>query len=211
MQDFPPNSQKAKETEAPREKIQPVTSAETKGRRKRGLGRQFKDVFFRGSAKDAAEYMVTDVVVPEIRDLLYNAVQSGIDRLIYGERSGGRRRPQSSLTTTGPGHVDYASVSRPTRASQPQPRTLTRQARARHDFQDLVIPTRQEADEVLDRLFDLLSQDGEVRVGHLYALTDVRAEHTDWKWGWTNLKGAKSVRLRNGGYLLDLPEPEPMN
>src|SRR5207237_9425618 len=115
MENFPPNSQKAKATEAPREQLKPVTSAKTEGRKKRGLGHKFKDVFFRGSAKDAAEYMVTDVVVPEIRDLLYNAVQSGIDRLIYGERAGTRRRPPSPLTGAGPGHVDYAGVSRPTR------------------------------------------------------------------------------------------------
>jgi hypothetical protein len=210
MQDFPSNSEKAKATEPPREKPQPVTSAKTGGRKKRSLGRQFKDTFFRGSARDAAEYMVTDVVVPEIRDLLYNAFQSGIDRLIYGERTGPRRRP-SPLASQPLGHVDYASRSRPTRASAAQPqRTLSSQARAHHDFQDLVIPTKQEAEAVLDRMYDLLSHDGDVRVGHLYALTDVRAEHTDWKWGWTNLRGAKVVRLRNGDWLLDLPEPEAL-
>lgn len=212
MQDFPANSQKAKATEAPREKLKPVTSAETV-RRKKGLGRQFRQTFFSGNARDAAEYMVVDVVVPAIRDMLYDAMQSGIDRLIYGDR-GGRPRP-SKLTGMSTGHVNYNTMT-PKRhipgspVGPQQARMLSRQSRARHDFDDLVIPSRQEAEEVLDQLFEILSRDGEVRVPHLYELTGVRSEHTDWKWGWNNLRGAKAVRLRNGGFLLDLPEPEAL-
>lgn len=210
MQDFPPNSRKAKATDAPREKLKPVTSAETR-ERKSGLGRKFKETFFAGNSKDVARYMVEDVVVPSIRDMFRDALQGGIDNLFYGDRSSGRRRPPNSpLTSHPPARVDYRSVSSPTRASQPQQRMLSRQARARHDFQDLVIPSRQEAEDVLSRLFDVLSQYGDVSVAHLYELTGVRPEHTDEKWGWTNLRGAKAVRLRQGGFLLDLPEPEAL-
>lgn len=207
MQDFPANSQKAKATEAPREKLQPVTSAETV-RRKRGLGRQFKEAFIRGSSRDAFGYMLEEVVVPAIRDTFAEALQGGIERLIYGEKTGTRSR-SSSIMSSSMGHVAYNAMSSPSK-SPAQQRALSRQARARHALDELVIPTRQEAEEVLDRMFDLLSRDGEVRVAHLYELTGVRAEHTDWKWGWTALRGAKAVRLRQGGFLLDLPEPEPM-
>jgi hypothetical protein len=70
---------------------------------------------------------------------------------------------------------------------------LSRQARARHDFQDLVIPSRQEAEEVLDRMYDLLSHDGDVS-SRLICMSSLafEPEHTDWKWGWTNLRGAKA-------------------
>lgn len=208
MQDFPANSRRAKATEAPREKLKPVTSAETV-RRKKGLGRQFKQTFFSGNARDAAEYMVTDVVVPAIRDMLYDAIQSGIDRLIYGDKATGRRRIRSPLTSQSVGHVNYGDISSRPKTVSAQ-RTLSQRSRARHDFDDLVIPSRQEAEEVLDQLFEILSRDGEVRVPHLYELTGVRSEHTDWKWGWHSLRGAKAVRLRNGGFLLDLPEPEAL-
>lgn len=208
MQDFPANSQKAKATEAPREKVQPVTSATTGGRRKRGLGRQFRSTFLGGSARDAGEYMVTDVVVPAIRDMLYDALQSGLDRLIYGEKASGRTR--NSIITQNLGSVPYDSINKPTRATQ-QARTLSRKSRARHSLEELVIPTRHEAEDVIDRMYDILSQSGDVTVADLYTLTGIRPDHTDVKWGWYSLKGAKAMpRRRQGGFLLDLPEPEAL-
>lgn len=208
MQDFPSNSKKAKATEAPRETLKPVTSAEAV-RRKKGLGRKFKTAFFSGNARDAGEYMVTDVVVPAIRDLIYDAMQSGIDRLIYGERTTGRPRPRST-SSVATGHVNYAGMSTSAPTQQAPQRTLSRSARARHNFADLVIPSLQEANEVLDRMFDVLSRDGWVTVADLYALTDIRPDHTDVKFGWTNLRGARAVRMKDGNFLLDLPEPEAL-
>jgi hypothetical protein len=209
MEDFPPNSQKAKATDPPREKLDPVTSAETV-RRKKGLGRQFKNTFFSGTARDAAEFMVVDIVVPAVRDMFSDALQSGIERLIYGDRSSGtRHRSRSPLGSQSPGHVDYRGMSTsPSRASQP--RMLSRRAKARHNLDELIIPSRQEAEEVIDRMFDVLSRYGVVSVADLYELTGVQSSHTDMKWGWNNLRGAKAVRLRQGGFLLDLPEPEAL-
>lgn len=211
MQDFPANSQKAKATEAPREPLQPVTTATTGGRKKRGLGRQFKQTFLGGTARDAGEYMVTDVVVPAIRDMLYDAFQSGLDRLIYGEKASGRSRG-SSIVSQNLGHFSYDSISKPTRAANNQSRTLSRTSRARHNLEELIIPTRDEAHEVIDRMNDILSQSGDVTVADLYTLTGVRPDHTDNKWGWYSLKGSRAVRRRQGqgGFLLDLPEPEPL-
>jgi hypothetical protein len=49
-----------------------------------------------------------------------------------------------------------------------------------------------------------------MNVADLYELTGLESNHTDMKWGWTQLRGAKAVRLRTGGFLLDLPEPQPL-
>jgi hypothetical protein len=207
MQDFPPNSRMARETEPP-ENIEPVTTAETV-RRKRGLGRQFKETFFQGTGRDVIGYMVEDVVVPAIRDTLYNAWQGGLDKMIYGDSRGGRRRSTGPLANSSTGHVAYDRISKSQSASPPQ-RILSGRSRARHDFDDIIIDSMKEAHEVIDRLFDVLSMYGQVSVAQLYALTGIRAEHTDNKWGWTNLKGSRAVRLADGRYLLDLPRPEEL-
>lgn len=211
MQDFPANSQKAKETVTPREPLTPVTSATTGGRKKRGLGRQFRGAFFGGTGRDAAEHAVTDVIVPGIRDMLYDALQSGLDRLIYGERASGRSTRSSSIVSQNLGHFSYDSITKPTKATQ-QHRTLSQASRARHDLAELIIPSKEEANDVIDRMFDILSQSGDVTVADLYTLTGVRPDHTDTKWGWYSLKGSRAVRRRQGqgGWILDLPEPEPM-
>lgn len=216
MQDFPANSAKARmrsessEQDEPPEKIERVTSAEA-SRRKRGVGRQFKETFIGGDARMAADYALTDIVIPAIRDLMFDAFQGGLDRLIYGEsRRGARRGGASSYSNVG--HVNYQGMSTSTQRppTSTGTRMLSRRSRARQDFDEIVIPSRAEAEEVLDRMFEFLSRYGKVTVSELYEMTGIASSHTDHKWGWTVLGGAKVVRLRTGGFLLDLPEPEAL-
>lgn len=204
MTDFPSNSNRMRETE-PREKIKPVTSA-TAVRRKRGIGRQFKATFFSGNGRDALSYMIEEVAVPAIRDMFREALQSGIDRLIYGET----RRPHRSTSPLGAQNVGHVQYNRMGTSPITQPSVLSRQARARHDLDDLVIQSAQDANEVIDQMFDIMSRHGEVSVADLYELTGIQSAHTDFKWGWTNLRGARAVGLRQGGYVLDLPRPEEL-
>lgn len=206
MEDFPTNSQTAR---IPREKVERVTSAEAV-RRKRGLGQKFKETFMPGDARSVSEHVVQSVILPGVRDLLFDTLSDAIERMFFGDT----RRPRTggSSITTNYGRIDYPTaynrMSAPTARSQPQQRMLSRGARARHNFDDLIIPSRQEAEEVLDRMFDMLSKYGRVEVSVLYELTGIQSSHTDMKWGWTDLRGAKAVKLRNGGFLLNLPEPE---
>lgn len=216
MQDFPANSQKAKaRSEAPMprerpEKIERVTSAEAR-RRKRGLGRQFKETFIGGNAKMAVEYMAMEIVVPAIRDTLNDALQGGIERVIYGESR--IRRGTASQAYSNVGHVNYQGLNTAARPSRSQAsQTLSQRSRSRHKFDEIVIPNRVEAEEVLDRMFETLSRFGMVTVGELYAMTGIQSSHIDNKWGWTQLRGANIDRLRNnGGYVLNLPEPESLS
>ena len=87
---------------------------------------------------------------------------------------------------------------------------MSRRARAAHDFDEIILPTRVEADEVLDRLFNLVSEFESATVSELYELVGIDASYTDNKYGWTSdggLRGANVARVRDG-YLLDLPKPE---
>jgi hypothetical protein len=215
MQDFPANSAKARArseppTQGPPERIERVTSAEA-SRRKRGLGRQFKDTFIGGNARMAADYAMTDIVIPAIRDLMFDAIQGSLDRWIYGDSRRPRRGgpPSSSYSGIGP-HVDYRglSMNRPTPSTT---RMLSRRSRARQDFDEIIISSRAEAQEVLDLMFEFLSRYGVVRVSELYEMTGIASSHTDHKWGWTSLAGAKLGRLRDGRFVLDLPEPESLH
>jgi len=213
MQDFPANSAKVRtrsegppqdKTEEHPKKVERITSAEAV-QRKRGLGRKFKDTFVGGNARTALEYMFTDVVVPSIRDLMAEAVHAVTDRMIYGDTR--PRRGASASGYSNVPHVNYQGMS----SAKPTSRALSQQSRTRHDFGEIVIASRGEAEEVLDRLFDILSRYGSVPVADLYELTGIQSSHTDHKWGWTALRGAKVARLRTGGYLLELPNPEPLD
>jgi hypothetical protein len=200
MENFPPNSKTARTHD--REKVQRVTSSDAV-RRKKPLGRQFSNTFFGGDARTAWHYMITNVAIPAVQDTIIEMVQSGIERMVRGENRS-RRGP------TGYGYVNYRGMSqrRPQPDERPLPTRTSRAARARHVFDEIIIPSRQEAEEVLDRLYDLIDAYESASVADLYELTGLEGTHTDHTWGWLELRGATVTRVRNGGYLLDLPEPE---
>lgn len=204
MDQFPPNSRKA--TGEPK-RVERVTSGNAV-RRRQPLGKQFKSTFIGGDGKTALQYVIFNVFIPSAKETLVEGAHSWIEKLIYGDHRPGRRglgAPPSGAY----GYVNYQQQSQ--RPSRPQlPQQLPRSIRARQTFDEIVIPSRQEAEEVLDRLFDLISKYESVTVADLYELTGLASSHTDHKWGWEDLQGSTVGRLRGGGYLLNLPEPQSL-
>lgn len=205
--EYPPNSKKVTNT-GDEKKVERVTSAQAT-RRKKPLGKQFSKTFIGGDAKTAMHYVVFDVLIPAAKDALADAGSQGLERLIFGESRSKRGRgatPMSGAT----GYVSYNRMGMGGNERPALPKQLSRRARSQHDFDEIVLPSRTEAEEVLDRLFDLVSRYDSATVADLYELTGLEGTHTDNKWGWTNLRGASVTRVRGNGYLLDLPDPEPL-
>ena len=205
MPDYPPNSDRSKlgeqETEEPR--VQKIVTSEPIIRKK-GLGRKFKDTFFGGDGRSAIQYVWFSVLIPAAKDALAEAGAQGIEKLIFGES-----RKQRGAPPSGPlGHVSYHRYSRP--GGEPPRREISQRARSQHDFDQIILASRSEADDVVDRLFDLVSRYGEATVADLYELVGIRSTHTDHKWGWTDVRGTGTVRVRDG-YLISLTDPEPLS
>jgi len=216
MQEFPANSAKARaRSEGPPQDVGPdrierITSAEA-DRRRKGVGRRFKEIFIAGDPRSAVDFALTEIVIPEIRDVVYNAIQGGFDRWIYGEGRRSRRYGNQSVYSDNPPRTNYQSYSTTRPPTSSGTRMLSRQARVRHDFDEIVISSRAEATEVLDQMFEFLSRFGVVKVSELYDMVGIRSDHTDHKWGWTSLPGAQVRPMKGGkGYLLDLPEPQSL-
>ena len=93
-------------------------------------------------------------------------------------------------------------------------RDYDRPARSRgrygYDYDDIILDTRKEAEEVLDRMDDLIDNYGVVSVADLYDLVGISGNYTDNKYGWTNLRNADVQRVRDG-YLLKLPKALPFD
>ena len=204
--EFPSNSERSKKGVPNGKNISPVVSGGAV-RRKRSLRKQFKETFVAGDARTAIHYVLFDVLLPAAKDMVVEAGSQGIEKLIFGEsRRRGSTRPQAGPT----GYVSYNQYSMDqSRKTGPQ-RAMSRQARARHNFDEIVLDQRSEAEDVIDRLFDLVSRYESASVADLYELVGLSSVHTDNRWGWTDLTGAGVSRIR-GGYLLDLPEPEPLD
>lgn len=206
--EFPPNSNVSKTASAADKKITRVTTADPV-RKRRSLRKQFSETFVAGDLRGAVSYVLLDVLLPAAKDMVVEAGSQGIERLIFGEtRRRGLRGPQAGAT----GYVQYNRMSGPTVASRISgpARAMSRAARSRFNFDEIVIESRTEAEEVIDQILEVVSRYGQATVADLYELVGINSTHTDHRWGWVDLHGAGVSRIR-GGYLLDLPEPEPLD
>lgn len=87
---------------------------------------------------------------------------------------------------------------------------MSYKARANHDFKEIVVATRIEAENVLEELDNMIQRYGTASVSSFYNLVGVTGDYTDNKWGWNESRGFDIQRVREG-YLLDLPKPEPID
>lgn len=202
--EYPPNRFDSKDEPKEDKKIERVTHSDPI-RRKKSLGRKFKEVFFGGDARTTGQFIIYSVLIPAAKDMIVEAGREGVEKLVRGDSYRRRNAPSS-----GPrGYVSYNRYGMDRRATSEPPRPLSSRARARHDFDEIVLNTRAEAEEVIERLFDIVNRYDSVTVSDLYELVGVRSTHVDHKWGWTDLRGAGVVRVKDG-YLLELPDIQPL-
>lgn len=194
--DFPSNNQDT--PDEPKRDVKRVTKGRVVRQRK-------KSSAFRDSVEDITNYVIKDVMGPRIRDMIVDSINGGVERAAYGET---RSRPRATRPGGArSGHISYNRYASPSTPASPPKRTISRTERATHDFDNIILETRDEANEVIDRMYDMLSEYGFVAVSDLYSLLGIDSNHTDTEWGWTNLNGAHARRIR-AGWLLDIPATE---
>lgn len=177
-------------------------------RRKKPLGKRFTESFVGGDAQSVGAYIVADVLLPAAKDMIADAVSQGIEKMLFGEARAPRSRAVGNRGIGGATtHVSYNRYSSNSQNRQQGPKPISPRARATHDFDEIILSTRAEADEVLDNLFNLVSEYDFATVADLYGMVGVTGSYTDEKWGWSDIRGTSVSRVK-GGYLLDLPRPQ---
>lgn len=197
MEEFPSQSHKARE---PRE-IQPVTRSA--GRvRKAPLGRRLRETFVQGDAQSVWSSMIWNSFLPGLRDQIHDALEQGLYSLFNGGETAYRRAGRSSSRGS--------NISRhnPDRAlgggGRRESEVITREARDRHDLSVIELDSRAEAEAVLDAMIASIDQFDIVTLAEFYQLVRITPDHTDYKFGWEDLGGARIAHSR-GSYYLDLP------
>ena len=167
--------------------------------KKKSEASKLADVFIAEDASHVKEYIFMDVLVPAIKKAVSDIVTNGIDMILYGEAGRNRRSEGSSK-------VSYRSYyDSNNRRSNESPRE-----RNRRTYDDVVIPTRGEAEEVLIKMEEYLDTYGTVTVGDFYEMCGLSSEYTDHKYGWTSMRNVPPpVRVRDG-YIIKLPRALPI-
>ncbi len=207
MTEFPSNSKHSQPPKAAPEKVVEQVVASEATSRKKSLGRRLREVFIGGDTKSVINYVISDVLVPQAKDMFAEAVSQGFEKLIYGEARSGSRR-YGGRAPTGPGPTNYTRYA--VRGNNPigrqghEDRRPTASVRTQM-VDDILLATRPEAELVVDRMYDLLRDYDTVTVADLHSLVGLSSSYTDQKWGWTDLQGTNVRRVRDG-YVLDLPK-----
>ena len=63
--------------------------------REKGLGGRLADIFLSENASKVKSYIVSDVIIPAIKDTIVNIVQNGVEMLFYGETTASPRGKKS--------------------------------------------------------------------------------------------------------------------
>lgn len=201
-EEYKSNSHRSKEgkTEAltDRKKVEKVVHGRVRTKPKSGVSK-ITDVFISEDAANVKSYIVMDVLVPAVKKAISDIVRDGIDMILYGESRG---RKSSSAS----GYVSYRDYSR----SDDRDRFRDSRSRSSYAHDDIILDSRGEAEEVLTRMDELIDMYGNVSVADLYDLVGKSSEYTDNKYGWTNIRNAEPIRVRDG-YMLKLPKALPIN
>ena len=204
MTEYKANSHKVREEQkqevVERKKIEPIAKAKTK---KKSEVKKFADVFIAEDITSVKNYIVNDVLIPAAKKAISDIITNGIDMILYGEARGKDRRRDSGSRVS---YTKYYERDR----DRDRDYDRRRERRSVYDYDDIILDTRREAEDVLNRMDDLIDAYGMVSVADLYDLVGVTGNYTDNKYGWTNLRNAEVRRTRDG-YLIKLPKALPFD
>ena len=190
-----------------KKKLAPLVSKGSVVKKKRTVADKFKDAFL-GESENLGDYIMYDVLVPAFRDTVSEMGFGIIERLFGNGRSS--RSRGSVVRDRGRSYVSYNSPSRRDRdRGRDDRRDIDRGSRARHSFDNVVFTNKWEAEDVLAHLVDMILEYGEATVRSFYELSNIEADYTDDRYGWTNLRDAYVERTRNG-YVIVFPQTRPL-
>jgi len=155
-------------------------------------------------------YVNEEIVKPAIKNIIVDAVTSGINMVMYGEKNPNRGRsvypnnhsgyrPNTNYTSR------YASSNQ---RSEREERKIARPS-ARFDVEEYTITERYDAAHVLTALTEHADMYDSVSVAEYYDLIGVPSKFTDNNYGWTieSISQASIVPIR-GGYIIKFPPVE---
>lgn len=202
------NSHKSKDEATPpeeRRKLEKIVQGPVV-QRKIPLSRKFAETFAGDSAHNVGQFIMFDVIVPALKVMLSDAVSQGFERLLFGGAARGRPsgagyRPKQ--------HTSYQNIFSGNNSRQN--REISTRASATHNFDEVILDSREEADDVLEALDETIKEFGVVTVADLYDLVGITGNWADNQWGWTDLRDAQVRLIRGGKYVINLPTTDPIN
>lgn len=169
------------------------------------------DTFLTEDWSKIKQYVVSDVIMPNIKRSIDEIVSNTVHMILYkGEppkRTPGVFGVESS-------RIQYGSFFGNGGPSRTPPTTNGKTANEKfnssvYGYENIVIPTKGDAEAVLQTLEELISVYGKASVNDLYSAVGITGNYTDSNFGWVNLSTAYTQRA-GGGYVLVMPKAKQL-
>ncbi len=142
--------------------------------------------------------------MPQLKMAFEQACNGFISGMLWGD-SANRPMPNAVRQAQLRGQLtSYSTVSTQGAIAQAQQAVVVRPS---GNYEDVVVPSIQQAENLLAQMIDHLNQYNLVTVGDLYEWAGLSVAVSDNGFGWTNLNGAQIRPVQNGMFCLELPRP----
>lgn len=209
MENYKLNSDRSKEKKqkkdaVPEKKIEKVVTGTARSKKKTGLARLTNALFNRDPGS-VGNYILVDILLPALKRAADDTITYAKDMYLYGESRGGRSR------NTPASRVSYRPYYEQRNSDRDRRENYYNRARVAYDYDDILFDNRGDAEAVLDRLIEMIEEYDYATVAAFKEMSGVPNEnHTDNKYGWTDLSSATPMRTREG-YILKLPRAMPID
>lgn len=179
----------------PSEKVKPkkVVKGDIKVKKKTP-SRKMANAIFNDDIAEIKSYILSDVIMPNIKKVLYDIVTKGIEMALYG----GNKPTKSSGTTRTSYKAFYEKNDRR--------ETIFNTS---YNYDDIIFSSYEEADEVLSYIDELIQTYGLASVADYYDLVGEKSSYTDNKYGWMDISNARITILKDG-YMIKFPKALPL-
>lgn len=190
--------------------LEKVVSVQPRKVKKSLIGRLLTGIVGPDGASGIGEYVNEEIVKPAIKNIIVDAVTSGINMVMYGDRGPVSRGKSYGTGTNRYNNHSTQSTNYTSRYTQHHPEPVKRQPdRGRHVVGEYEIKDRFEAANVLTTLTEAADAYGSVSVADYYDLIGVASAYTDNQYGWTfeSIVRATVISVR-GGFVIKFPPLE---
>lgn len=193
--EYTPNSHKYKEEQkaAEERKIEKVVTGNVKTKKKLS-----GKIFNTGDMGDVRDYLVDEQLIPGVKNLILDLIIGGATRLLGGKSRYSRTGSASKIS-----YRDYYEQRDDRRSS------ATVSGSGRFDMEDIIFPTRGDAEAVRDQMDEVIARYGFVTVGDMYDMAGLPQPFTGQKYGWTSIVNSRIESVRDG-YVIRLPKMGPI-
>ena len=179
-------------------------------KRRKSPFKKFADVFFEEALSTVKQSLITEVIIPTIKDFLADIFIGGVERTLYGSgssRSKRSRKVSNSLVPVTSYNAYYNSDRK---------RLTTKDKKEKKEdietftFEDIVLRDRASAKDFLDDINARIVEYGNISIAEVYEALDeelVSVNFSENDYGWDKvLPNEIIVRVPNG-FWLNLPKP----